>query len=47
MRVFKFKKRATRVSWHKVEQGELFNKLAWLPFYDEVKFNKNTLVFKR
>ena len=50
MRVLKLQKRAVRVilgAETRSNSVELFKKLAWLPFYDEVKLNKCTLVLKR
>ena len=48
MRVFKLQKRAARVILEadtRSNSVKLFKKLAWLPFYDEVKLNKSILVF--
>ena len=50
MRVFQLLKRASRVILEadtRSNSVKLFKKLAWLPFYDEVKFIESTLVFKR
>ena len=50
MRVLKLQKRAARVivgAETRSNSVELFKKLAWFPFYDEVKVNKFTLVLKR
>ena len=48
-RVFKLQKRAARVILEadtRSNSVKLFKKLAWVPFYDEFKLNKSTLVFK-
>ena len=48
-RVFKLQKRAARVILEADTRSNsviLFKKLAWVPFYDEFKLNKSTLVFK-
>ena len=48
MRVFKLQKRAARVILEadtRSNSVKHFKKLAWLPFYDEVKLNKSILVF--
>ena len=49
-RVLKLQKRAPRVTLG-ADTGSnsvnFFNKLGWLPFYDEVKVNKFLLVLKR
>ena len=49
-RVFKLQKRAARVildtKIHEERTVTLFNKLNWLPFDDELKLNKCTMVFK-
>ena len=50
MRVLKLQKRAARViigAETRSNSVELFKKLAWFPFYDEVRVNKFTLVLKR
>ena len=50
MRVFQLLKRASRVILEadtRSNSVKLFKKLAWLPFYDEVKLIESTLVFKR
>ena len=49
-KVFKLQKRAARVilaADTRTNSVDLFKKLNWIPFYDEVKINKCTLVFKR
>ena len=49
-RILKLQKRATRVisgADTRSNRVILFNKLGWLPFYDEAKVNKCSLVLKR
>ena len=49
LRIFKLQKRAARVILGTDTSSRSianFNKLNWIPFYDEVKINKCTLVYK-
>ena len=49
-RILKLQKRAARVilgADTRSNSVNLFNKLGWLPFYDEAKVNKCSLVLKR
>ena len=49
-RILKLQKRGARVilgADTRSNSVNLFNKLGWLPFYDEAKLNKCSLVLKR
>ena len=48
-KILKLQKRAARVilgTDPRLSSLNLFNKLGWLPFYDEAKVNKRSLVLK-